>query len=199
MYSASFKTASRVFLLPRIAVGWCGTRANAPVSDHEIASCVDPLLRQSDPATASVAGVVRRFEAKLGLDLSHKAAAFTRDQIELLLGSSRSPAPSSHSQPPFHHQHPAAAHNPYIFLHHLPLQQQITPPKPISSAAVATPATFPNQHSPGIVFHPPPPPLPSAAVVAAYHFQQQLHQVAQGVPTAVRPVTVSAAGQKESF
>ncbi|THU61348.1 hypothetical protein C4D60_Mb07t22330 [Musa balbisiana] len=185
------------FLLPRIAVGWCGTRANGPVSDQEIASCVDPLLRLSDLATASVAGVVRRFEAKPGLDLSHKAAAFTRDQTELILGSSRSPASSSHSQPPFHQQHPAAPHNPYIFLYHLPFQQQITPPKPISSAAVATPATFPNQQSPGIVFHPPPPPLPSAAVVAAYHLQQQLHQVAQGVPTAVRPVTVSAAAQKE--
>ncbi|RWW33665.1 hypothetical protein BHE74_00033927 [Ensete ventricosum] len=122
------------------------------VSDHEIASCVEPLLRQSDPATASLAGVVRRIEAKLGFDLSHKVAAFIRDQIELLLGSSRPPAPSSQSQPLFHQQHPAAPHNPCMFLHHFPLQQQIAPPKPISSAAVATSSTFPSQHSPGIVF-----------------------------------------------
>ncbi|KAG1327298.1 formin-G [Cocos nucifera] len=43
------------------------------VSDQEIASCVESLLRQSGPyAIASVNGVVRELEAKLGLDLSHK-------------------------------------------------------------------------------------------------------------------------------
>ncbi|RRT77944.1 hypothetical protein B296_00021059, partial [Ensete ventricosum] len=60
------------------------------VSDQEIASCVESVLRQSDAAAgaASLTGVVRQVEAKLGLDLSHKAA-FIRDQIELLLGPSR--------------------------------------------------------------------------------------------------------------
>ncbi|KAJ8470693.1 hypothetical protein OPV22_025036 [Ensete ventricosum] len=133
------------------------TRAIAMVSDHEIASCVEPLLRQSDPATASLAGVVRRIEAKLGFDLSHKVAAFIRDQIELLLGSSHRSSQA----------HFLRGRRHFVYL-----------PQPAQ----------PRHRLP---------PLPSAAVVAAYNLQQQLHQVAQEVPTAVRPVTVSAATQKE--
>ncbi|CAL9064331.1 unnamed protein product, partial [Musa banksii] len=166
--------------------------AIAMVSDQEIASCVESVLRQSDPAAgaASLTGVVRQVEAKLGLDLSHKAA-FIRDQIELLLGPSRPPAPS-HAHPP-HSQLPAS-HNPYVLLHQLPLQQQIPPHQPASSAGVAAPVPFPHQHHPGVAFqYPPPPPLPAAAVVAAYHLQQQLHQAPQGVTTAVRPAPVTGA------
>ncbi|KAJ8500219.1 hypothetical protein OPV22_010771 [Ensete ventricosum] len=163
------------------------------VSDQEIASCVESVLRQSDPAAASLPDVVRQVEAKLGLDLSHKAA-FIRDQIELLL------RPSAHPHPP-HPQSQAAAgpHNPYFLLHHLPLQQQIPHPKPTSSAGVAASAPFPQHHHPGIAFQYPPP-LPAAAVVAAYHLQQQLHQAPQGVPAAVgpAPVTVAMAAPKES-
>ncbi|RWW82237.1 hypothetical protein BHE74_00009318 [Ensete ventricosum] len=160
------------------------------VSDQEIASCVESVLRQSDPAAgaASLTGVVRQVEAKLGLDLSHKAA-FIRDQIELLLGPSRPSAPP-HAP---HHQLPAS-HNPYVLLHQLPLQQQIPPHQPASSAGVAAPAPFSHQHHPGVAFqYPPPPPLPAAAVVAAYHLQQQLHQAPQGATAVVRPAPVTGA------
>ncbi|KAI5559942.1 hypothetical protein POPTR_016G013400v4 [Populus trichocarpa] len=55
------------------------------VTDQEIAKGVETVLRQSDPSTVtSLNGVVQQLEAKLGLDLSHKAA-FIRDQINLLL------------------------------------------------------------------------------------------------------------------
>ncbi|KAK8941417.1 hypothetical protein KSP39_PZI010572 [Platanthera zijinensis] len=56
------------------------------VSDQALASCVESLLRQGGPAAlTSVNGVVRQLEAKLGMDLSHKAA-FIHDQIDILLG-----------------------------------------------------------------------------------------------------------------
>ncbi|XVE51013.1 hypothetical protein DITRI_Ditri02bG0004000 [Diplodiscus trichospermus] len=65
------------------------------VSDQEIARGVETLLRQSDPSTiTTLNGVVQRLEAKLGLDLSHKAG-FIRDQINLLLRS-----PQTQTQPP---------------------------------------------------------------------------------------------------
>ncbi|CAL9047548.1 unnamed protein product [Musa banksii] len=168
---------------------------NSDDGDLGIVGNVQQRTFTSDPAAASLPDVVRQVEAKLGLDLSHKAA-FIRDQIELLL------RPSVHPLPP-HPQSQATAgpHNPYILLHHLPLQQQIPPPKPTSSAGVAAPAPFPQHHHPGIAFqYPPPPPLPAAAVVAAYHLQQQLHQAPQGVPAAVglAPVTVAMAAPKES-
>ncbi|KAB2007172.1 hypothetical protein ES319_D10G009700v1 [Gossypium barbadense] len=57
------------------------------VSDQEIARGVEILLRQSDPnAVTTLNGVVQQLEAKLGLDLSHKAG-FIRDHISLLLRS----------------------------------------------------------------------------------------------------------------
>jgi upstream activation factor subunit UAF30 len=57
----------------------------AMVTDQEIAKGVETVLRQADPsAVTSLNGVVQQLEAKLGLDLSHKAA-FIRDQINLLL------------------------------------------------------------------------------------------------------------------
>ncbi|CAK7345058.1 unnamed protein product [Dovyalis caffra] len=57
------------------------------VTDQDIAKGVETVLRQSDPsAVTSLNGVVQQLEAKLGLDLSHKAA-FIRDQINLLLRS----------------------------------------------------------------------------------------------------------------
>ncbi|OWM83339.1 protein TRI1 [Punica granatum] len=44
------------------------------VSDQEIARGVETLLRQSDPTSVTTLnGVVRQLEAKMGLDLSHKA------------------------------------------------------------------------------------------------------------------------------
>ncbi|KAJ6700368.1 hypothetical protein OIU79_013411 [Salix purpurea] len=57
------------------------------VTDQEIAKGVETVLRQADPsAVTSLNGVIQQLEAKLGLDLSHKAA-FIRDQINLLLRS----------------------------------------------------------------------------------------------------------------
>ncbi|KAL0398849.1 UNVERIFIED_CONTAM: hypothetical protein Sradi_2228200 [Sesamum radiatum] len=73
------------------------------VSDQEIAKGVETVLRQSDPnAVTSLNCVVQQLEAKLGLDLSHKAD-FIRDQITLLLRSTpsqRPVAPSAHPQYP---------------------------------------------------------------------------------------------------
>ncbi|OAY41049.1 uncharacterized protein LOC110623101 [Manihot esculenta] len=55
------------------------------VSDQELAKGVETVLRQSDPnSVTSIDGVVQQLEAKLGLNLSHKAG-FIRDQINLLL------------------------------------------------------------------------------------------------------------------
>ncbi|XP_008798760.1 formin-like protein 18 [Phoenix dactylifera] len=143
------------------------------VSDQEIASCVESLLRQSDPATAvgaNLSSVVRQVEAKLGLDLSHKAG-FIRDQIELLLGPPRPPPPP----PPNQQRH---------LLY--PLQQGHTPP--VSS---------PFPHQPGLDFQYPPP-LPAAAVVAAYHLQQQLQQPPRAAPTTVRPAAMPAPKESAS-
>ncbi|EEF41791.1 uncharacterized protein LOC8284157 [Ricinus communis] len=62
-------------------------KERAMVSDQDIAKGVETVLRQSDPnAVTSLDGVVQQLEAKLGLDLSHKAG-FIRDQISLLLRS----------------------------------------------------------------------------------------------------------------
>ncbi|XP_008780136.2 luminal-binding protein 4-like [Phoenix dactylifera] len=49
----------------------------------KIASCVESLLQQSGPNT--IASIIRELEAKLNLDLFHKAG-FIRDQIYLLPG-----------------------------------------------------------------------------------------------------------------
>jgi DEK C terminal domain len=58
------------------------------VTDQELASCVETLLRQAGPSVSvsniSVPNLVRHLEAKLGLDLSHKET-FIRNQIALLL------------------------------------------------------------------------------------------------------------------
>ncbi|XP_073001031.1 uncharacterized protein [Typha latifolia] len=138
------------------------------VSDQEIASCVESLLRHSgDPSsTSSLAGVVRQVEAKLGIDLSHKAG-FIRDQIDLLLGPRPPPPPPS--QPP---------QQPHLLFHH-----QMAQPYP------------PTQAPPELAYNYPPP-LPAAAVVAAYHLQQQLQQPLLRVPAAAP--AGRAAATKES-
>ncbi|XP_010270124.1 PREDICTED: uncharacterized protein LOC104606552 [Nelumbo nucifera] len=87
------------------------------VSDQEIANGVESLLRQSDPnAVTCVNGVVQQLEAKLGLDLSHKAG-FIRDQIDLLLRSHNQPPPQPKEHfalqhhPQFHTTHPQIPHH----------------------------------------------------------------------------------------
>lgn len=85
-------------------------------SDQEIAKGVETLLRQSDPnSVTTLNGVVQQLEAKLGLDLSHKAG-FIRDQINLLLRSHHH-HPEPQLQPPKDHfalhphpQFPTAPH-----------------------------------------------------------------------------------------
>ncbi|KAJ4976188.1 hypothetical protein NE237_001294 [Protea cynaroides] len=81
------------------------------VSDQEIASGVESLLRQSDPrSVTSLNGVVQQLEAKLGLSLSHKAG-FIRDHIDFLLRSQvQHHAPKDHfalqQHPQFQNTHP---------------------------------------------------------------------------------------------
>ncbi|CAN6269647.1 unnamed protein product [Urochloa humidicola] len=68
------------------------------VSDQEIASCVESLLRGSagGPGKVSLAAVLQEAEAKLGMDLSHKAQ-FIRDQMDLFFGPRLQP---QQQQPP---------------------------------------------------------------------------------------------------
>ncbi|XP_030972340.1 hormone receptor 4 [Quercus lobata] len=85
------------------------------VSDQEIAKGVESVLRQSDPnAVNSLNGVVQQVEAKLGLDLSHKAG-FIRDQINFLLRShpqqpQPQPPQQQQQQPPQQQQQPPRDH-----------------------------------------------------------------------------------------
>ncbi|XP_008806342.1 uncharacterized protein LOC103719054 [Phoenix dactylifera] len=118
------------------------------VSDQEIASCVESLLRQSGPnAIASINGVVRELEAKLGLDLSHKAG-FIRDQIDLLLGPHKDcfalqtyhqfhpqPHPLHHPRPQFQPLPPASSSPFSHLLHHQELSFRYPPPPPPALAA----------------------------------------------------------------
>ncbi|OVA06579.1 SWIB/MDM2 domain [Macleaya cordata] len=63
------------------------------VSDQEIANSVETLLRQANPnSVITINGVIQQLEAKLGLDLSHKAG-FIRDHIDLLLRPITRPPP----------------------------------------------------------------------------------------------------------
>ncbi|XP_042481698.1 protein shank-like isoform X2 [Macadamia integrifolia] len=90
------------------------------VSDQEIASGVESVLRQSDPrGVTSLNGVVQQLEAKLGLSLSHKAG-FIRDQIDLLLRSQ----PQQH--PP--KDHFALQHHPQYQNNHPQIPQHFALP-----------------------------------------------------------------------
>ncbi|KAI4311926.1 hypothetical protein MLD38_036790 [Melastoma candidum] len=103
-------------------VAAAGGGGGGAVTDLEIARGVESVLRQSqsDPnSVTTLNGVVRQVEAKLGLDLSHKAA-FIRDQIGFLL---RSP-PSGSSNDVYSHHIP----NPQM-LPHLQQQQLGHPPQ----------------------------------------------------------------------
>lgn len=64
------------------------------VSDQEIASCVEALLRGAAGAgeAASLAAVLQRAQAQLGVDLSHKAP-YIRDQMDLFFGPRLQPQP----------------------------------------------------------------------------------------------------------
>ncbi|KAK1686246.1 hypothetical protein QYE76_047094 [Lolium multiflorum] len=96
------------------------------VSDQEIAGCVESLLRGSLEAgetTASLAAVLQRAQAQLGVDLSHKAP-YIRDQMDLFFGPRLQPPPPKSTPPP---PPPAASSpSPSILLQ----SQQPQPPLP---------------------------------------------------------------------
>ncbi|XVF87843.1 hypothetical protein PTKIN_Ptkin18bG0153400 [Pterospermum kingtungense] len=122
------------------------------VSDQEIARGVETLLRQSDPSTiTSLNGVVKQLEAKLGLDLSHKAT-FINDQINLLLLRSpqiqTQPAPKDLFTLQHHPQFLSHQHQP--FPPHFTLQHH---------------SQFPS-HDLNFRHHPHPQPQPHAPVTA---------------------------------
>ncbi|XP_044968073.1 formin-like [Hordeum vulgare subsp. vulgare] len=67
------------------------------VSDQEIAGCVEALLRGSLEAggageATTLAAVLQRAQAQLGVDLSHKAP-YIRDQMDLFFGPRLQPPP----------------------------------------------------------------------------------------------------------
>ncbi|KAL6197702.1 hypothetical protein ACLB2K_033307 [Fragaria x ananassa] len=131
------------------------------VSDQEIAEGVETVLRQRGPNdVTSVNGVVQQLEAKLGLDLSHKAA-FIRDQINFLLR----PYPQQ-QQPPKDHFALHPSHNPY-HPHHL---------HPQFAQAQFLPQQFPSHFA----LHPHSrPPPPEAYTFQAQPPQQLRHPVVQ--------------------
>ncbi|KAK8494836.1 hypothetical protein V6N12_055157 [Hibiscus sabdariffa] len=92
------------------------------VTDQEIATGVENLLRQSDPTVATTLnGVVQQLESKLGADLSHKAG-FIRDQINLLLRPPQT-QPQPHPPPKDHfnlQHHPHQQLPPNFALQHHP-------------------------------------------------------------------------------
>ncbi|KAL3627393.1 hypothetical protein CASFOL_028756 [Castilleja foliolosa] len=93
------------------------------VSDQEIAQGVETVLRQSDPnAVTSLNCVVQQLEARLGLDLTHKAD-FIRDQITFLLRSH--PVPKDQLPPLPQYPNilaPQQFHQPHFALHQSPQQ-----------------------------------------------------------------------------
>ncbi|KAJ1273337.1 hypothetical protein BS78_06G272400 [Paspalum vaginatum] len=152
------------------------------VSDQEIASCVESILRgaAAGPGEASFAAVLQQAEAKLGMDLSHKAP-FIRDQMDLFFGPRLQPQPPPKPQtapPPQQAVAPAAA-VPQPQAQVLPQgQAQASPPpqqmQPQQLAALqpqlifqampqlpAVATTIPSVSSPppvpAMAFYPPPP------------------------------------------
>ncbi|CAA7407928.1 unnamed protein product [Spirodela intermedia] len=157
------------------------------VSDQEIASCVESLLRQSDPSgvatSVNVNDVVQQLEAKLGLNLSHKAG-FIRDQINLLF---RPPAPASRDHHAFQQQQQQHQHQlqqQFLAVHpHQLIQQHQIPASPFTH--------FPHQHE--LAFRC----TPSVSVQPHHLLQQQQSQHAQQLPSAPSPAGVSAAVKQE--
>ncbi|CAO1943680.1 unnamed protein product [Urochloa humidicola] len=151
------------------------------VSDQEIASCVESLLRGSagGPGEASLVAVLQQAEAKLGMDLSHKAQ-FIRDQMDLFFGPRLQPQPQlpkpQAAPPPPQAVHPAAtvqqpqpqvlqqaqASPPAQQIQTQPQQQLAAlQPQLVFQAMPQLPATIPAVSSPPAVpamaFYPPPP------------------------------------------
>ena len=153
------------------------------VSDQEIASCVESLLRGSAGGSgeASLAAVLQQAEVKFGTDLSHKAQ-FIRDQMDLFFGPRLQPQPppkpqaapppqaitteASVPQPQAQVLQQAQAPPPAQQIQAQPLQHQqlaALQPQLIFQAMpqLPAPATIPAVSSPPAVpamaFYPPPP------------------------------------------
>ncbi|KAG0473918.1 hypothetical protein HPP92_015253 [Vanilla planifolia] len=141
------------------------------VSDDELASCVESLLRQGGPtAFTSVNGVVRQLEAKLGMDLSHKAS-FIHNQIDILLGShfsqlSASTADATAASGLHFPENPIAA-SPFAHLSRHPHDPTFSFATPMTSttaaAGVATQLNRNHYHPPAIIT---PGPAPQRTPVA---------------------------------
>ncbi|KAJ4980722.1 hypothetical protein NE237_031559 [Protea cynaroides] len=134
------------------------------VSDQEIASGVESLLRQSDPRTiTSLNGVVQQLEAKLGLNLSHKAG-FIRDQINLLLRpQAQQHAPKDHFDLQQHHQyqnsHPQIPHHFALPIHRHEELNFRCAPQPAELQLQSLPVTKANEFF-QVVTAPPAPEIP---------------------------------------
>lgn len=144
------------------------------VSDQDIAKGVESLLRESDPnSITTLNGVVQQLEARLGLDLSHRAG-FIRDQIDFLLRSHPRAFPP-HAPPPkdpFALQHQPQF--PSTHPHHFP--SHFTPhPHPHPDEI-----NFRQPPPPPVAAQPPPPPQPQVA--KAETFPQNAVTVAPEVP-----------------
>lgn len=159
------------------------------VSDQEIAKSLETLLRQSDPSgLTSLNGVVQQLEAKLGLDLSHKAG-FIRDHISLLLRAHPTAQPPPpllqqqyHTQPQFafHHQQ-QQQFSPHFALqhHHAQFPSQVSNfPQPTSQ---------PLPHSAPLPAQPQPQPHPPALKPEVYS-QNAAPVVAPEAPKGSAPV-----------
>ncbi|OAY43445.1 uncharacterized protein LOC110620981 isoform X2 [Manihot esculenta] len=130
------------------------------VSDQELAKGVETLLRQSDPnSVTSLDGVVQQLEAKLGLNLSHRAG-FIRDQINLLLRSHPTTVTTTVTPTAVTQQPPPPLH---------PQQQQHQQPQPQPHALHLTQKDqFALQHHPQFLQMP-----------AQFAFHPHQHQVFQ--------------------
>jgi upstream activation factor subunit UAF30 len=123
------------------------------VSDQEIAGCVESLLRGSLEAgetTASLAAVLQRAQAQLGVDLSHKAP-YIRDQMDLFFGprlTQPPPQPPKSTPPP---PLPATSSRAPSILN----QQQPQPPLPqLQQQQLQVPLDFQQQQQFAAVMQP---------------------------------------------
>ncbi|KAF0890982.1 hypothetical protein E2562_005091 [Oryza meyeriana var. granulata] len=146
------------------------------VSDQEIASCVESFLRSSGGAAgeASLAAVLQQAEAKLGVDLSHKAP-FIRDQMDLFFGPHlQPPPPKTQAAPAAAAPAPAMPQVQAPVQVQAPLQQmqqqqqqlavlqpqlifQAMPQLPAGVPGGAAAAVSPPPAVPAMAFYPPPP------------------------------------------
>ncbi|XP_062183741.1 uncharacterized protein LOC133887779 [Phragmites australis] len=147
------------------------------VSDQEIASCVESLLRgyAGGPGEASFAAVLQQAEAKLGMDLSQKAP-FIRDQMDLFFGPRlQAPPPKAQTPPPqvtaAPLPQPQAQAQVLVQMEATPpqqMQQQLSALQPqlIFQAMANLPAVIPGATVPAVssppavpamAFYPPPP------------------------------------------